>query len=126
MGALLQLSTSYSSSKDSNNKLNTSENRGTNETLGREIKNTKNTINVAKSKCKRHKETHDLFSKFGHPQRMPTSPLRSSQRAKSLSTLILPRCHKDQLDSHYQSPQRGGQYKLSGTSPQSLEAPKQP
>jgi hypothetical protein len=70
------------------------------------------------SKCKRHKETHDLFLKFGHPQRMPTSPLRSSQRVKSLSTLILPRCHKDQLGSHYQSPRRGSQYKLPGASPQ--------
>jgi hypothetical protein len=71
-------------------------------------------------------ETHDLFPKFGHPQRMPTSPLRSSQRAKSLSTLILPRCHKDQLGSHYQSQQKGGQYKLLRTSPPSLGAPGQP
>jgi hypothetical protein len=84
MGALLQLSTSYSSHKNSNNKLNTSWNRGINETLGRELMNTKSTINAAESKCKRHKDTHDLFPKFDHPQRMPTSPLRSSQRVGSL------------------------------------------
>jgi hypothetical protein len=126
MGSLLQLSTSYSSNKDSSNKLNTSYNRGINETLGRELKNTNNTINVVESKCKRHKETHNLFPKFGHRQRMPMSALRSSQRVGSLSTLILPRCHKDQLGSHYQSPRRGGLYKHPQSSPQSLGAPGQP
>jgi hypothetical protein len=66
---------------------------------------------AAESKCKR-RETQDLFLKCGHPQRMLTSLLRSSQIARSLSTLILPSCHKDQFGSHYQSPQRGGKYKL--------------
>jgi hypothetical protein len=34
-------------------------------------------------------ETQDMFPKFGQPQRLHTSPLKSSQRAGSLSTLIL-------------------------------------
>jgi hypothetical protein len=55
-------------------------------------------------------------------QRLPTSPLRCSQRAESLSTLILPSCHQGQPGAHYQSPRKGGQYKLSGTLPQSLGA----
>jgi hypothetical protein len=33
-------------------------------------------------------KTQDFFLKFGHPQRMPTSPLWSSQRVESLSTII--------------------------------------
>jgi hypothetical protein len=42
-------------------------------------------------------ETQDLFVKFGQPQRLPRSSLRSSQRVGSLSTLILPSCHQGQL-----------------------------
>jgi hypothetical protein len=42
----------------------------------------------------------------------------------SLSTLILPSYHQGQPGAHYQSPQRGGQYKLSRTQPQSLGAPR--
>jgi hypothetical protein len=38
-------------------------------------------------------KTQDFFLKFGHPQRMPTSPLWSSLRVVSLSTLI----HSEQL-----------------------------
>jgi hypothetical protein len=78
------------------------------------------------SKCKRHKETQDLFLKFGHPQRMSISPLRSSQRAGSLSTLILPSCHKDQLGSHYQSLQRELQYKPPGLHHNPWELPGNP
>jgi hypothetical protein len=126
MGALLQPSTRYSSNKNNNNKLITTYNRSKYETLGRELKNMKNTINVAESKCKRHKETHNFFPMFDYPQRMPMSPLRSSQRTGSLSTLILPSCHKDRLGSHYQTPQRDRQYKLPETSPQTLAAPGQP
>jgi hypothetical protein len=36
----------------------------------------------------RDTKTQDFFPKFGHPQRMPTSPLWSSKRDESLSTLI--------------------------------------
>jgi hypothetical protein len=35
-----------------------------------------------------------LFLKFGPPQRLPTSPLRCSQRAGSLATIILPSATK--------------------------------
>jgi hypothetical protein len=55
-------------------------------------------------------ETQDLFPKCGQPKRLPTSPLRCSQRARFLSTLILPSCHKGQLGSHYQFPKKEGQY----------------
>jgi hypothetical protein len=63
----------------------------------------------------RDTKTQDSFLKFGHPQRMSTSPLWSSQRAESLSTLI----HSEQSPrsssvSTNKSPQRRGQYKLSG------------
>jgi hypothetical protein len=62
----------------------------------------------------RHK-TQDFFPKFGHPQRMPTSQLWSSQRAGSLSTLIhSERSPRSSLASTIKSPQRRGQYKLSG------------
>jgi hypothetical protein len=58
--------------------------------------------------------TQDLFSKFGHPQRMPTSPLSSSQRARSLLTLILSeRSLRFSSVSTIKFPQRRGQYKLS-------------
>jgi hypothetical protein len=36
----------------------------------------------------RDTKTQDFFSKFGHPQRMSMSPLWSSQRVRSLLTLI--------------------------------------
>jgi hypothetical protein len=58
-------------------------------------------------------KTQDFFLKFGHPQRMPTSLMWSSQRAGSLSTLI----HSEQSPRSssvfaIKSPQRRGQYKL--------------
>jgi hypothetical protein len=57
----------------------------------------------------------DFFLKFGHPQRMPMSPLWSSQRAGSLSTLIhSERSPRSSSVSTKKSPQKRGQYKLSG------------
>jgi hypothetical protein len=52
--------------------------------------------------------------------KVPTSPLRNPQRIGSLSILSPHQTgHKDlALVLQYQSPQRGGQYKLSGVSPQ--------
>jgi hypothetical protein len=73
------------------------------------------------TKSKLH-ETKDLFPKFSKPQRLHMSPLWSSQRVRSLSTLILPSCHQGKPGAHYQSSRRGGQYKLPGTQPQSLGA----
>jgi hypothetical protein len=59
-------------------------------------------------------KTQYFFLKFVHPQRMPTSPLWSSQRATSLSTLIHSEWSpRSSLVSTIKSPQRRGQYKLS-------------
>jgi hypothetical protein len=62
----------------------------------------------------RDTRTQDFFPKLGHPQRIPTSPLWSSQRIKSLLTLI----HSEQSPRSssvftIKSSQRRGQYKLS-------------
>jgi hypothetical protein len=63
----------------------------------------------------RDTKTQDFFPKFGHPQRMPMSPLWSSQRVGSPSTLIHPeQSPRSSLISTIKSPQRRGQYKLFG------------
>jgi hypothetical protein len=55
----------------------------------------------------------DFFPKFGHPQRMPTSPFWSSQRVGSLATLIhSERSPRSSSVFTIKSPQRRGQYKL--------------
>jgi hypothetical protein len=62
----------------------------------------------------RDTKTQDFFPKFGHSQRMFTSPLWSSQRAESLSTLIQSeQSPKSSLVFTIKSAQRRGQYKLS-------------
>jgi hypothetical protein len=62
----------------------------------------------------RDTKTQDFFLKFGHPQRMHTSPLWSSQRAGSLSTLIYSeQSPRSSSVSTIKSPQMRGQYKLS-------------
>jgi hypothetical protein len=59
-------------------------------------------------------KTQDFFPKFGHPQRIPTHPLWSSQRVVSLLTLIhSERSPRSSSVSTIKSPQRRGQYKLS-------------
>jgi hypothetical protein len=63
----------------------------------------------------RDTKAQDFFLKFGHPQRMPTSPLWSSQRVMSLSTPIhFKRSPRSSSASTIKSPQMRGQYKLSG------------
>jgi hypothetical protein len=58
-------------------------------------------------------KTQDFFPKFGHPQRMPTSLLWSSQIAESLSTIIhSERSSRSSSVFITKSPQRRGQYKL--------------
>jgi hypothetical protein len=62
----------------------------------------------------RDTKIQDFFPKFGHLQRMPTSPLWSSQRVGSLSTIIhSERSPRFSLVSTIKFPQRRGQYKLS-------------
>jgi hypothetical protein len=59
-------------------------------------------------------KTQDFFPKFGHPQRMSMSPLWSSQRVGSLSTLFhSERSPRSSSVFTIKSPQRRGQYKLS-------------
>jgi hypothetical protein len=63
----------------------------------------------------RDMKTQDFILKFGHPQRMPMSPLWSSQRVRSLSTLIhSERSTRSSSVFTIKSPQRRGQYKVSG------------
>jgi hypothetical protein len=58
-------------------------------------------------------KTQDFFLKFGHPQRMLMSPLWSSQRTGSLSTLIYSeQSPRSSSVSMIKSPQIRGEYKL--------------
>jgi hypothetical protein len=71
-------------------------------------------------------KTQDFFLKFGHPQRLPTSPLWSSQRAGSLSTVIHSEwSSRSSSVSTIKSPQRRRQYKLSRVNT-ILVTPRQP
>jgi hypothetical protein len=66
------------------------------------------------NQSKQAQVTQDLFLKFDQPQKLLTSLLRSSQRAGSLSSLILPeQSPSSSLVSTIKSPQMRRQYKLS-------------
>jgi hypothetical protein len=69
----------------------------------------------------RDTKTQDFFSKFGQPQRMHTSLLWSSQRARSLSNP-----HKDLVQFALSNPHKGeGNINFSGSTT-TLVTPGQP
>jgi hypothetical protein len=55
----------------------------------------------------RETKTQNFFPKFGYPQRMHTSPLWSSQRAGSLSTLSTSNDYHDLVQFPLLNPHKG-------------------